>query len=186
MDINNETAKKTIEKARKDAQTTFRELSPMVKEVVNKHSKEIDAIIAKIKKDLAVLTNKELQTYMLQLSIEAYEFAQSKDLATLQQECALVTQKHKQASIFNGTVGTQVVRTNESITGSVDQQVVTMIYNAVANCMKSKLDEVHRIVNILSNVLISRNAENKLKGAPVDYEGNLCNYSIPENKPSES
>ena len=56
-----------------------------------------------------------------------------------------------------------------------------MIQNAIANCMKSKLDEAHRIVNVLSNVLISKNAENKLKGVR-DDEGYTRSDSISENK----
>ena len=41
-----------INSARKEVQDTYKCLKPIVKEVVDKHSKDIDAIIAKIKKNL--------------------------------------------------------------------------------------------------------------------------------------
>jgi hypothetical protein len=63
----------------------------------------------------------------------------------------------------------------------MDKQVVVMLQNAVANCMKSKLDEAHRMVNVLSNVLISKNAENKLKGVK-DDESNLYRDGVSEDK----
>ena len=44
----------------------------------------------------------------------------------------------------------------------MDKQTVTMIQNAIANCMKSKLDEAHRVVNTLNSILISRAAAAKL------------------------
>ena len=57
-----------------------------------------------------------------------------------------------------------------------------MLQNAVANNLKSKLDEAHRIINVLSNVLISKNAENKLKG--VGNAGtDLYDHSVSESNP---
>ena len=149
--------------AKKEVSEVYKSLSPIVKDIVGKHSKELDNIINKIKKNMTTLTNKELQDYMMQLSIETYEFAQSKDMSILMQECAIAVSKDRQANIFNSAEGTQAVRLNTAQIESVDSQVVVALQNAVANCMKSKLDEAHRVINILSNVLISKNAENKLR-----------------------
>jgi len=170
-----------INNAKAEVSETYKSLQPIVKEIVGKHAKEIDAIIDKIRKNLTNLSNKELQDYMLQLSIETYYFAQSKDLSILMQECAIAVSKGAQADIFNSTVGTQSVRSNQAIIDSMDKQVVVMLQNAVANCMKSKLDEAHRMVNVLSNVLISKNAENKLKGVK-DDESNLYRDGVSEDK----
>lgn len=152
-----------ITAAKKEVSEVYKSLSPIVKDIVGKHSKELDNIINKIKKNMTTLTNKELQDYMMQLSIETYEFAQSKDMSILMQECAIAVSKDRQANIFNSAEGTQAVRLNTAQIESVDSQVVVALQNAVANCMKSKLDEAHRVINILSNVLISKNAENKLR-----------------------
>jgi hypothetical protein len=173
-----------ISTARKEVQETYKSLKPIVTEVVDKHAKEINNIIAKVKKNLTTLTNKELQDYMLQLSIEAYFFAERKDMSVLMQECAIAMSKSAQADIFNSTAGTQAVRSNQSIVDSLDKQVVVVLQNAVANNMKSKLDEAHRIVNVLSNVLISKNAENKLKG--VGNAGDLHDNSVSKNTTDES
>lgn len=170
-----------IKEAKKQVSETYDMLKPIVKETVAKNTKEIDNIIDKIKKNLTTLTNKELQDYMLQLSIEAYYFAERKDMSVLMQECAIALSKGAQADIFNSTTGTQAYRNNMAIVDSMDKQTVAMIQSAIANCMKSKLDEAHRIVNVLSNVLISKNAENKLKGVR-DDEGNLHGDRVPEDK----
>ncbi len=159
-----------IKEAHNQLTTVYKELKPIVDSVVNKQSKEIDKIIDRIKRNLDTLTNKELQDLMLQLSIEAYYFAHIKDMAILKQELSLALSKESQANSFNSTVGTQAVRNNQAIIDSLDKQTVNILYNAVANNMKSKLDEAHRMVNVLSNVLISKNAEAKLKGVKDDYE----------------
>ena len=173
-----------IKASKKEVNELYRSLRPMVDEVVNKHSKTIDDIIKKIKNNLTVLTNKELQDYMMQLSIELYFFSESKDKSILMQECALVLTKETQAEVFNSTSGTQSVRNNQAIINTLDKQAIVMIQNAVANQLKSKLDEGHRIVNILSNILISRNAENKLKGVGNvrSDDNNTCGNSFSENR----
>lgn len=171
-----------VNESKHEVSEIFKSLKPIVKETVDRNTKEIDDIIGKIKKNLTTLTNKELQDYMLQLSIELYYFSERKDMSLLMQECAIAVSKMAQADIFNGTAGTQAVRSNQAVIESMDKQVVAMIQSAVANSMKSKLDEAHRIVNILSNVLISKNAENKLKGVREDGE-NLYRNGVSEDQP---
>ena len=171
-----------IDEAKKEVSSVYKSLAPLVDEVTHKHSKETDSIISKVKKNLTTLDNKELRDFMLQLAIECYYFADSKDKAILMHECAIALSKEAQADIFNSTVGTQAVRSNQAIIGSMEKQVVVMLQNAVANNLKSKLDEAHRIINVLSNVLISKNAENKLKG--VGNAGtDLYDHSVSESNP---
>ena len=145
-----------------------KQLQPMVDDVVAKHTQDIDKIFTAIKKDLTTLTNKELQDYMIRLSAECYDLTEIKDSSTLKQECALALLKESQANVFNGTVGTQSARTNQSIIDTLDKQVVNILYNAISNRFKSKIDEVHRMISVLSNVLISKNAEAKLRGGVKD------------------
>lgn len=171
-----------IKEAKKTVSETYELIKPIVKETVAKNTKDIDEIIKKIKNNLTTLTNKELQDYMLQLSIEAYYFAERKDMSLLMQECAIALSKNAQADIYNRTEGTQSYRTNTAIVDSMDKQTVAMIQSAIANCMKSKLDEAHRIVNVLSNILISKNAENKLKGVRDEDNNDIRRNSIPENR----
>lgn len=153
-----------IDKAQKEVYDVYKQLSPMVDDVVAKHTKEVDAIFKNIKDNLTTLTNKELQDYMVRLAAEAYDLTAIKDSSTLKQECALTLLKESQANIFNGTVGTQSARNNQSIIDTLDKQVVNILYNAITNRFKSKIDEVHRMISVLSNVLISKNAEAKLRG----------------------
>ena len=152
-----------IKNAKKEVLDIYKELEPTINSTVKKHSQTIDKIMDSIKSNITTLTNKEIQDYMLQLQIEAYDFAIDKDNSLMKQECAVAVTRTRQASIYNKTDGTQQYRQNQAIEDTIDSQTVQIIYNAVTNQLKSKLDEVHRMINVLSNVLISRNAEAKLK-----------------------
>lgn len=157
-----------IDKARKEVIDMGKQLQPMVDDVVNKYTKDVDAVFNDIKKNLTTLTNKEIRDYMIRLSAECYDLTEIKDSSTLKQECSLALLKESQANVFNGTVGTQSARSNQSIVDTVDKQVVNILYNAISNRFKSKIDEVHRMISVLSNVLISKNAEAKLRGGVTD------------------
>ena len=175
-----------IKDAKREVADSYKMLQPIIDEIVKKHSKEIDGIINKIKKNLSNLTNKELQDLMLQLGVETYYFSYYKDMSILKQEIALALVKSSQAEVYNSTTGTQQARTNQALVDTVDKQIVNVLYNAISNNMKSKLDEAHRMCNILSGVLISKNAEAKLKGIKDDgYEkqgqADLYNDGATEN-----
>jgi len=157
-----------IKDALKEIDDTYKQLQPMVDDVVNRHTKDIDVIFKNIKKDITTLSNKELQDYMLQLQAEAFDLTAVKDSSALKQELALTILKTKQATIYSATAGTSAARNNQATIDTVDKQVVSALYNAINNRFKSKLDEVHRMINVLSNVLISKNAEAKLRGGSRD------------------
>ena len=178
-----------ISQANKALAEAYKSFQPIVDEIVRKNTKTLDDIIKKIRGDLDKnLTHQELYNYMMQLSVEAYYMSYSKDMASLRQDCAETLMRAKQAEVFNETVGTQVIRNNQAITTTLDKQVIAMIHKAVANCLKTKLDEAHRLCKTLENVLISKNAENKFKagaGEPVleEKNENLHDYDVGDNSP---
>lgn len=175
-----------ITKAKKEASEVYKNLKPLVVGVVEKHSKEIDSIVAEIRRksedNIMSLSNMDLQKYMLALSTASFDFTIDKDLSLLMQDCAILLAKEAEADSFNTTAGTAAVRSNQSIIDAMPQKTVSIIQTAVANAMKSKLDEAHRMISVLQNILISRNAENKLRGAAEKDERNdLRTDSIPED-----
>lgn len=153
-----------ISDANKELLETYKDLKPIVDEIVKKNTKELDRIVADIRKNLSKnLTHQELYNYTTELSVEAYYMSYSKDMAGLRQDCAEALLRSRQAEVFNETIGTQSARNNEAIINTLDSQVISMIHKAVANCLKTKLDEAHRLCKTLENVLISKNAENKFR-----------------------
>lgn len=161
----------------KDANNELKEvyanLSPIVNDIVTKHTKNIDSAIGKLNKNSAeTMTNQELRNLILELQVEEFYFSTTKDLAVLKQECAVALEKTSQAEIYNSTEGTQTYRQNKAISATIDKDIVRILYNAVANTLKTKYEETHRMIGVLNSILISRSAEAKLsiKGASGDYE----------------
>lgn len=164
-----------ITEASTEMKDMYAYVEPIVKSIVQKHTKEVDKIIKNIKDNLEkTLTHTELYKLITQLSVECYYMSSDKDNALLRQECAETLLKAKQADVYDTSTGTQQARSNKSIIETTDKQVVSIIHRSVANHLKTKLDEAHRMCSVLNNVLISKNAENKFKsgavGSPVERE----------------
>jgi len=167
--MENDNKMNQINEKRAEVQETFDNLAPIISEIADMYTKELDAIMNKIR-SAGSLTNDEIRDYMLQLSIEAYTFGMSKDSAALKQDIAKALLNSAQAEISSTTTGTQQAKANAAVLQTQDRQVVSMIYNTVSNLMKTTLDEAHRTVNTLQNILISRAAEAKLSNYGNDDE----------------
>ena len=53
-----------VNEAKKEVSEIYNALKPIVKETVDRNTKDIDAIIAKIKNNLTTLTNKDVRKYV--------------------------------------------------------------------------------------------------------------------------
>lgn len=148
---------------RRSVEDVYRDLVGIGNDLVSKNTVDIDRLIEKFKSGYESMTNEELRSFSMQLQIEAYYFGQKKDRAVLKQACADALYKEKLATAYTTATGTAANKQNTATVEANDSLAVKLLYEMVANMMKTKLDEVHRLGNVISNVIISRNAEAKLQ-----------------------
>lgn len=153
--------------SRKEVDETYKNIVAIADDLVAKSARSIDDLVKEIKRNLVNLTNQEISNYMLQLSIEAYYFGQKKEHATLKQEIAEAAVKEGLAKSYNTTEGTVAFRQNQAMLDISEKQAVKLLYDVTAGLMKTKLDEIHRLINVLNGALINRNAEAKLNNSNV-------------------
>ena len=160
-----------IKEARKDTDELFQYLSEIADDIVSRYSKILDDLVKKLSKNIDTLSNEELRTYMAKISIEAYNLSIDREHTALKELCAEALYKESQATSFNQAAGTVEARRNQSMIATMDKQAVSMLYSTVAALFKAKVDEAHRLANVLSNILISRSAEAKLQYSPRSIDG---------------
>lgn len=146
----------------KEADELYQSIVPIADDLVSKSSKEIDRIMDKIKPNIESMTNRDIVTYMLQLQTETYYFSARRDHAALKQACADVLLKEGFAKEYTTIEGTQAARQQQATINTNEQQVVKLLYDAASKLMNTKLDEAHRMINVLNSALIAKNAEAKL------------------------
>lgn len=151
----------TFEEAQKNVDTTAKNLSRLAHDIFKKFSKPLDDIVSKLS-SVESLSDEEIRSYMLKISLESYSFSEVKEHAELKMDCATAIMKETQATVYNEASGTAEARRNIAIKESNSEITVNMLYSTVSNLMKTKLDEAHRVVNTLNSILISRAAQAKL------------------------
>ena len=155
-------SKGTLTIALENTNTTYQNLVEIANNIVSKCVKDIMPIVIEIKNNIQNISNDKIREYMLGLGIQAYTLAEIKEKASLKAEISEVIRKEAYATEFNGSEGTVAVRENLAQINISDEILAETVNNVVADILKVKLDEIHRIVDILKTVLMSRLSEAKL------------------------
>lgn len=156
---------KNIQQAMDNVEITYAELVTIANEMTKPHFEEIDKLIKSMDElQLHSLPNDILREFIIKLSMKAYGLSEIKDKSLLKQECAETLRKEKYAVAFNGATGTVGFKENCAQLDIGEELLVEAIYNLIASMFKTKLDEVHRMVDALKTVLMSRMQELKHLG----------------------
>lgn len=153
--------KKALEEALNSVELCYRDL---VDEVNNK----LDPIFAEINNLIDTITEKgnslsvdQIRDYLLKLQLEAFRLSEIKDKSQFRAEIAEAIEKDKYAVTFNSLEGSAASKdklAQESISHEVLAEVVS---NLEASLFKTKVDQIHRMVAVLTSILMSRMQETK-------------------------
>lgn len=154
--------KGNLQKALDNTEMMYSQLVTIANDIVDEHIAEASSLIDGIVKNVENLTNDAIRTSMLKLSLMAFSFGDIKEKSSLKAECAEALRKEAYAMEFNSTDGSVATKENTAIINTSDEILTETIYNLVASLFKNKLDEMHRVVDTLKTVLMSRVSEAKL------------------------
>lgn len=137
------------EKTIKSDPTSLDSVKSVVDSVVAKHAKSINDLVKEIS-SIQSLTEEQIQDYLLRMQIESFYLADSVSDACFRQEFTNLNGKDTSYTKFASN-------TNESMDMS---RLAPIVYNTIANKLNSKLDETHRMIQVLKVLLESK------RGAP--------------------
>jgi hypothetical protein len=108
------------------------------------------------------MNNDLLRDYILKLCLKSYSFSDIKEKAAFKAEIAETIRKEAYAKQFNSTEGTVAVRQNNAEIAISAEYLSEEIYQLISALLKTKADEIHRVVDALKTVLMSRLQEAKI------------------------
>ena len=150
-----------LTKALDNADLVYADLVSIADDIIKQYLWEIDGLIG-VATNQDNLSNDDIRNLMLKLSLKSYSFSEVKEKSVLKSECAEALRKEKYARKFNETDGTVAFKDNQALIDSTDEILAEAIYGLVASLFKTKSDEIHRVVDTLKSILVSRNMEAKL------------------------
>lgn len=122
----------------------------------------INNLVGEVNSKINSFTVEEIRNFMMRLQLRAYEISETKEKSTLKAELAETLRKEKYATIFNEAQGIAGTKDNTALLAASEEIIVEALYNLVANLLKTKLDQLQRLVDCLKSVLMSRMQEAKL------------------------
>ena len=151
-----------LEEALSNIDMMYSQIVEIANKIIVVYTKETDDLIKQAYDKIERLTNDEIMNLMLKLSMKAYNLADTKERSSLKADCAEALKKEAYAVEFNKTEGSVALRENTAIINTSDEIVSNAIYDLVAGLFKSKLSEIHSVIDTLKSVLLTRMQEAKL------------------------
>ncbi len=150
-----------LENALTNVETTYSELVEIANSMLKPMFDPINQLVNRINSNVNALSIEQIRDYILQLQLKAFEISETKEKAALKAELAETLQKEKFAVSFNKLEGSAAVKDKLATVENASEVVAEALYNLVANLLKTKLDQLHRLVSALTSVLMSRMSEAK-------------------------
>ena len=129
--------------------------------MLNPMFEPINMIIASVNATVNAMSIDQIRDYILQIQLKAFEISEIKEKAALKAELAETLQKEKFAISFNGLEGSAAAKDKLALVETSAEIVTEALYNLIANLLKTKLDQLHRLVDALKSILMSRMQETK-------------------------
>jgi len=154
-----------LEAALNNVEMTYGELVEISNSMLKPMFDPINTLVSTINSSINSLSIDQIRDYILQLQLKAFEISEIKEKAALKAELAETLQKEKFAVEFNGLDGSAAVKDKLALVATSSETVSEALYNLVANLLKTKLDQLHRLVAALTSILMSRMSEAKFINA---------------------
>lgn len=155
-------AKPGLSKALDNVETTYADIVEIANDMLNDILTPIDALMAELNRSMAALTAESTRDFMMRIQLRAYELSEIKEKSALKAACAEAIKNEKHAKSFNEAEGSAAVKTNIALIEASEEIVIEALYEYIASLLKTKVDQLHRAVDCLKSVLMSKMQEAKL------------------------
>lgn len=155
-------AKLKLTNALDNVEVTYDDVISIANDMLSLLFDAINNLVGEINSNINALTVEQIRDYMMRLQLRAYEISETKDKSALKAQLAETLKKEKYAMKFNEAQGTAGTKDNTALLAASEEIVAEALYNLVANLLKTKLDQLHRLIATLSSILISRMQEAKM------------------------
>ena len=169
-----------LEAALTNVETTYGDLVEIANGMLKPLFDPINNLVSVINSTVNALSIEQIRDYILQLQLKAFEISETKEKAALKAELAETLQKEKFAVSFNKLEGSAAVKDKLALVEASAETVSEALYNLVANLLKTKVDQLHRLVDALKSILMSRMQETKFMNIGSSIEVPPTNNTTPK------
>lgn len=155
-------AKPSVHDALENVEATYADIVEIANDMLHDITDPIDRIMSEINNSLSTLSVESIRDFIIRLQLRAYEISEIKEKSALKAQCAQALRAEKHAKCFNEADGSAAIKTNIALIKASEEIVVEALYDYIASLLKTKLDQLHRAVDALKSILMSKMQEAKL------------------------
>ena len=141
---------------------TYSELIDIVDDTRKSVMEDCDLLIEDVSNNIQDMSNDKIRDTLMRLSLKSYYLASIKDKSAFKANLAETIRKEAYAKAFGNAVGTVAQKDGQALLDTSSQAVAEKIHDLMADLFKSSTDEIHRTIDVLKTVLMSRLSEAKL------------------------
>lgn len=150
-----------LSQALTNVETTYSELVAIANDMVKPMFAPIDELVDHMNSYVNSMSIDQIRDNMLTLQLKAFEISEIKEKSAFKAELAEALQKEKFAISFNSFDGSAAAKDKLALVATSEETVTEVLYNLVAGLFKNKVDQIHRLVDVLKSILMSRMQETK-------------------------
>lgn len=151
-----------LEAALDKAQLVYQDLVEIANEMVSSYTEPINKLLTEARNNVNTITNDQIRELLFRLSLNGWQFSEIKEKASLRANCMEAIKNEAYAKAFTGIEGAQGAKQQQALLATQDELLAEVVCDLVASLLKTKLDELHRIVDTLKTILTTRLQEAKL------------------------
>lgn len=159
---------KNLDKALENVELTYKDLIEIANDMSSNYFKEVNDMISGLQARVNTMNNDDIRLSIIHLSLKSFSLSELKEKTALKQEIAETLRKEKYSQTFNSTDGTVGFKENTAILESSEEIVTELVYDYVASAFKTKVDEIHRVVDALKTILMSKMQELKITNSTLE------------------
>ena len=159
---------KNLDRALENVEMNYKDLMEMANAMTVNYFKETNDLISELQKKISTMNYDDIRLSIIHLSLKSFSLSELKEKTMLKQEIAETLRKEKYSLTFNSTDGSVGVRENTAIIESSEEIVTELVYDYVASAFKTKVDEIHRVVDSLKTILMSKMQELKITNSTLE------------------
>lgn len=153
--------RKKLEEALNAVEMTYADLVEIANDMSRPAFAQADKLVADVNDRINALSVDQIRDSMLRLQLEAYRLSEIKDKAQLKADLADALEKEKYAVTFNSLEGAATVKDKLTQAEIADETISEVLYGIVAALFKTKVDQLHRLISVLTSILMSKMQETK-------------------------
>jgi len=150
-----------LDKALEKVNMTAEQLQTISKNLARPYTGDLDNLIDSVG-NIKELTDSQIKNLIVLLSLKTYSFSEVEELAKLKSEAAESLRKEAYTNALLTAEGTAGVKDALATSASLNEKMAELISECVANILKNKRDEAHRLCAALQAVLFARTQEAKI------------------------